>query len=322
MTSRQSDHFTTISQQHELLYFWAFGDLHYRALSAWRELNLQRLAIMYNDLQLLWQGDEGQPAFCVSPGDIVDTCAIDDYHLAKADIEQHLKAIPFYPGVGNHEYYGPNGEDPARMAESYTSVWERPLRYSWQVSEVICIMLDYPDPFKLENPKYVYLAQETLDFLDETLTAHASQPAIIFLHCPLYDTVLDRDPENYRDYNSRQHFFSLENSKEVRDVLARHANAHLLFNGHTHSGWEAPGLVKTEQLGDHPVTFVNLMSPWYTGTHRGPYRHPESREMLYHADEPDVIPTFAVRLFPEQALIRVRDHKTQTWLKEWTVELK
>jgi hypothetical protein len=44
--------------------------------------------------------------------------------------------------------------------------------------------------------------------------------------------------------------------------------------------------------------------------------------MLYRADEPDVIPTFAVRLFPEHALLRVRDHRTQSWLKEWTIAFK
>jgi len=317
MTSRQSNQFAT---DRELLYFWALGDLHYRAIPSWHEQHTKRLATMYKDLQELWNGDEGKPAFCVSPGDIVDTCAIENYQLAKTTIEEQLDSIPFYPGVGNHEYYGPNGEDPARMAETYTHIWERPLRYSWQAGEVICIMLDYPDPFKLENSKYVYLSAETLHFLDATLAAHSTHPAIIFLHCPLHDTVLDRDPEHYRDYNSLQNFFSPENSKEVRDILARHANACLFFSGHTHSGWEAPNLVKTEQLGDHAVTFINLMSPWYTGRHKGPSL--SRGHVTYTPDVPNIIPTFAVRLFAEQAIIRVRDHSIQKWLKEWIVPLK
>jgi hypothetical protein len=133
--------------------------------------------------------------------------------------------------------------------------------------------------------------------------------------------VLDRDPERHRDYNTLQNFFSLENSKEVRDILARHSNAHLFFSGHTHSGWDAPNLVKTEQLDNHEVTFINLMSPWYTGTHTGPNRD-SHRVMRYFPDVPNVIPTFAVRIFPEQAIIRVRDHYTQKWLKEWTIELR
>jgi hypothetical protein len=306
--------------QQELLYFWAIGDLHYCTIPAWHELHTKRLSLMYNDLHALWSGEEGSPAFCVSPGDIVDTCFIDNHQLAKKSIEEQLGSIPFYPGVGNHEYYGPNGEDPALMAPTYTQTWEKPLRYSWQTGETICIMLDYPDPLTLENSKYVYLSEEALAFLDTTLTAHANLPAIIFLHCPLYDTVLDRDPKRHRDYNSLQHFFSLENSKEIRAILARHTNACLLFSGHTHSGWQAPNLVKTEQLGQHPVTFVHLMSPWYTGTHTGPSLN--KGRVTYVPDTPNIIPTFAVRLFPEQALIRLRDHQTQKWLQEWRVPLR
>jgi 3',5'-cyclic AMP phosphodiesterase CpdA len=308
------------SASRELLYFWAFGDLHYRTIPSWHEQHTKRLAMMYEDIHELWNGEEGQPAFCVSPGDIVDTCAVENYRLAKASIEEQLGSIPFYPGVGNHEYYGPNGEDPARMVDTYIDAWEKPLRYSWQAGEAICIMLDYPDPLTLDDPKYVYLSEETLTFLDTTLATYAAQPAIIFLHCPLYDTVLDRDPEKQLDYNSLQHFFAPENSQEVRDILTRHPNACLFFSGHTHSGWQAPNLVKTEQLGKHAVTFINLMSPWYTGWHKGPSL--SRGRVTYALDMPDMIPTFAVRLFAEEAVIRVREHRTKTWLKEWRVSLR
>lgn len=307
----------TQTDNRELLYFWAIGDLHYRDIPSWHEQHTERLTMMYQDLHDLWNGEEGQPAFCVSPGDIVDTCAIENYRLAKTSIEEQLGTIPFYPGVGNHEYYGPNGEDPTQMADTYMRNWQKPLRYSWQAGEVICIMLDYPDPMTLEQPKYVYLSEETLNFLDTTLAEYAAHPAIIFLHCPLYDTVLDRDPQRTRDYHSRQNFFAPENSNEVRAILARHQNACLFISGHTHSGWQAPNLVKTEHLGQHPVTFVNLMSPWYTGTHKGPSL--SKGRVTYRADEPDIIPTFAVRLFPEQAVIRVREHRARKWLNEWIV---
>ena len=73
-------------------------------------------------------------------------------------------------------------------------------------------------------------------------------------------------------------------AQEVRDILARHNNASLFISGHTHSGWEAPGLVLTEQLGNHPVTFINLMSPWYTGTHTGPRLSPDHRSLSYIPD--------------------------------------
>src|SRR5579871_1707616 len=50
----------------ELLYFWAFGDLHYNTPQQWRARHAQRLAPMFRDLRALWS-QEGAPAFCVSP---------------------------------------------------------------------------------------------------------------------------------------------------------------------------------------------------------------------------------------------------------------
>jgi hypothetical protein len=34
-------------------------------------------------------------------------------------------------------------------------------------------MLDYPNPFSLPDPEFVFVSQETLAFLDTTLTEHA-----------------------------------------------------------------------------------------------------------------------------------------------------
>jgi hypothetical protein len=303
------------------LHFWAIGDLHYRAIPAWRDIHTRRLAPMYDDLHALWQAEEERPAFCASPGDLVETCAQENYRVARETIKAQLGNMPFYPGVGNHEYHGPDGEDPSHMADTYTNCWDKPLRYTWEVDDFICIMLDYPNPRKLVDSQFVYIFPETLAFLDESLEQHASQCAIIFLHCPLRNTVLDRDPAQHRDYHSLEHFFAPENSQDVRDILTRHRNACLFLSGHTHSGWQAPNLVCTEQLGGHPVTFVNLMSPWYTGTHRGARLSADRQNAYYVADDPDVSPTFSIRLYHQHASIRVRDHLSKQWLKEWQVPI-
>lgn len=305
---------------HERLYFWAFGDLHYRALPAWHAAHTQRLAPMFEDLHALWQ-EEGVLAFCVSPGDLIETCALENYTTVITMLTEKLAGIPLYPGVGNHEYHGPDGEDPARMAETFSRVWHKPLRYTWTVNGVTCVMLDYPDPHTLENPDYVYVSPQTLSFLDETLAQNADNPTIVFLHCPLRNTVLERNAATHSDFSSQAKFFSPENSQEVRAILAHHKNAFLYCSGHTHSGWEAPQLVVTEQLGGHPVTFVNLMSPWYTGTKTGLRLSEDGTKATFIPDDPNVIPTFAVRVYQEKAIIRVREHLTRRWLKEWEVAL-
>ena len=218
----------------------------------------------------LWL-DEGPPDFCVSPGDIVDTGALENYKLAKRDLAAQLGNIPFYPGIGNHEFHAESREDSTHTAAEFSAIWDKPVRYTWTAGEVLCIMLDQPDPYQPDP------ARENIH--------------VIF-------------------------------SEEVRAILARHANAVLYFSGHTHSGWGSPNLVFTEMLGGHPVTHVNLMSPWYTGVHRGPYLNTDRLRLDYHPDNPDVLATFAVRVYANTAIIRARDHRARQWLTQWTAPLR
>jgi hypothetical protein len=201
------------------------------------------------------------------------------------------------------------------------------VRFAWTAGEdVICIMLDQPDPYlpgaqkENENP-HVIFSQESLSFLENTLIQYSERIGIIFAHCPLRDTVLDRDPARNLDDDSQDPFFYVENSQEVRAILARHRNAALYISGHTHSGWGSPNLVLTEMLGGHPVTHLNLMSPWYTGRGRGPHLSADRLTLEYHPDDPDVLATFAVRVYRDQAIIRVRDHRAKEWMAEWVVPI-
>jgi hypothetical protein len=274
----------------------------------------------------LWL-DEGAPAFCVSPGDIVDTGAPENYTLARNDLATQLGSIPFYPGIGNHEFHREHRDESTHTAGEYCAAWEKPLRYHWQAGlsgEILCIMLDQPDPYvpdpSRENPSVIF-PPETLAYLDDTLTAYIGATAVIFAHCPLHNTVLDRDPERNLDDDSLDPFFYVENSDEVRAILARHRRASLYISGHTHSGWGSPNLVCTETLGEHPVTHVNLMSPWYTGRHRGPRLSADRLTLEYHPDDPDVLVSFAVRVYRRHAIIAARDHRARQWLAHWTIPL-
>lgn len=302
--------------QRELLYFWVFGDLHYRACEQWHAIHSRRLAPMFQDIHSLWL-DEGAPAFCVSPGDIVDTGAPENYRLAKNDLAAQLGNIPFYPGIGNHEYHPEHKDDAVHTVEEYCAAWQKPLRYSWVANEVACIMLDIPDlylPSTRREQPHVVLSDETLTFLDASLSEYADLPSMIFAHCPLHNTVLDRDPEQNLDGDSLEPFFFVENSSAVRAILARHPNAKLYFSGHTHSGWGAPRLVFTESLGNCTMTHVNAMSPWYTGWHHGIRRSADRTTLEYYPDDPDMLASFAVRVYRHQIELRVRDHRARQWL--------
>lgn len=319
-------HETFPSASDAILYFWAIGDMHYRAHEQWRALHDPRMQRMFDDLHAVWR-EEGTPAFCVSPGDIVDTGAPANYELAKREIAAHLDSLPFYPGIGNHEFHPENQDDVLHTAEEYCAAWGRPTCYAWTAGieeQVVCIMLEQPNAYlpgmRRENPHVVF-TQEALAFLDTTLAEHADRLALIFAHCPLHNTVLDRDPARNLDDDSLDPFFFVENSSEVRAILARHRNAALYISGHTHSGWGSPQLVFTETAGDHPVTHLNLMSPWYTGRHLGPRLNAERTQLEYRPDTPDALITFAVHLYPDRAIIRARDHRNRRWLEQWEAPL-
>lgn len=170
----------------------------------------------------------------------------------------------------------------------------------------------------MDGMPLILLSPEALAFLDTTLIEHANRTAIIFAHCPLYNTVLDRDPERNLDDDSLAPYFFVSNSEEVRTILARHHKAALYITGHTHSGWGSPRLVFTESLGAHAITHLNVMSPWYTGF-TGPKYNQEHQELEFLRDTPDVQATFSIQIYSHKIRIRARDHQAQSWLAEWEV---
>jgi 3',5'-cyclic AMP phosphodiesterase CpdA len=304
-----------VSEARELLYFWAIGDLHYYAADTWYTFHSQRLSALYRDLRSLWSR-EGTPAFCVSPGDIVETGALENYQLAKRELSALLGAIPFYPGIGNHELWIP-GEDEEKesLIRDFTTFWGKPAHYYWTEDSVLCIMLDaigYPEP---------HFREETLAFLKTALAKHPQHIAVIFSHCPLYNTVQDRDIQTRRDYHSLDPFFFIQNTDEVYAILERHKTGSLYISGHTHSGWQAPNLVYIRQIGSHHLTCVNLMSPWYTGLGKGASARDDSTAFSYQADEPDLVISFAFHIYRDHARISLRDHREQRWLTQWEVPL-
>jgi len=294
------------------MYFWAIGDLHFCAKEQWKTFQTQRLTLMYTDLRSLWS-KEGAPDFCVSPGDIIELNTPENFQLAKKQMTNLLGNIPFYPGLGNHELYTENTESEDHLIEDFEAFWGKPVRYYWVVGEALYIMLDpigYPEP---------YLTQESLTFLQTALAKHPGYISVIFCHCPLYNTVLDRDPVQNLDYHSLDPFFALQNSADIRTILGKYKQVRLFLSGHTHSGWGAPHLVYSEELSGHQVTFVNLMSPWYTGFHKGATLNEDGSVFEFEPDDPDLIVSFAFHIYRDRALIRLREHRTRSWMAHWNI---
>lgn len=301
----------------ELLYFWALGDLHFHSEEQWRAFQTQRFALLTSDLRALWTR-EGAPTFCVSPGDIIECALPENYQLARQELAALMRDIPFYPGIGNHELWDGNGDDEGNGAErfiqDYTTFWGKPTHYYWTEGEILCVLLD---PFGYPRP---FISAETLAFLRTALAKHPWHMAVIFSHCPLYNTVQARDVEGRRDYHTLDPFFYLQNSDEVRALLERHRRPCLYIAGHTHSGWPAPNMVLAEQKSGHTLLQVNLMSPWYTGKESG-WRRDKHALFTYQPDEPDLVASFAFHISRDTVHIGLRDHRERRWFAEWDIPL-
>jgi hypothetical protein len=189
-------------------------------------------------------------------------------------------------------------------------MWDLPAaHYRREIGPATLLVLDMLPAGPDESPM---VPAETLAWLEGALATVGERVAIIAEHCPLAATVGDRDPVQVLDFstsNPRQPAFRLGNSAQVRAVLARHPGPRLFLAGHTHSGWAAPDLVKTEWLGGAPVTFVNLMSLFFTGQGAG-------------ANQPEVVMLWQIDLAAAETTLTAHDLLGGRIARSWPIPLR
>lgn len=155
-----------------------------------------------------------RPDLVVISGDLVDKPLPEAY--------KHLKAllsalqIPFVAIPGNHD-----GRELMRVAfpnQRYADTGGA-LNATRAVGGIDVVLIDSTVP---EAP-YGTLAPETLAWLDETLGASQTRPALLFLHHPPFVTgIRHMDVQNLR------------NAGELAILLRRHERARLVAAGHVH----------------------------------------------------------------------------------------
>src|SRR5260370_39486910 len=62
------------------------------------------------------------------------------------------------------------------------------------------------------------------------------------------------------------------------------------------------------------------MSPWYTGYHKGASLY-DGTHLKFYPDDPDIVASFAFRIYRKQAIVSLRDQRERTWMAEWSVPL-
>jgi 3',5'-cyclic AMP phosphodiesterase CpdA len=154
-----------------------------------------------------------RPQLVVISGDLADTPAAEEY--------DHLKSllapleIPFVAVPGNH--------DDRRLMRAALSngryAHDGPLDSVHKAGAIDVVLLDSSVPKK----PYGLLEDATLRWLDETLGASTTRPALVFLHHPPFITGI-----NHMDVQN------LHNAKALAEIAKRHPRARLIAAGHVH----------------------------------------------------------------------------------------
>jgi 3',5'-cyclic AMP phosphodiesterase CpdA len=161
---------------------------------------------------------ELQPAMLVLLGDTVETGKPEEYALALEIVKPVRSLIRSLPG--NHELLSGTIND---------------FRKAWLVEPATLDLIDNLPVMRFnsavagqkEEEYFGRVTPDQLRLLDALLSARPTLPALLFSHHPLANTV----------GRSEEIQFAIENSQPIRDRIASHAAASIVFSGHTH--WQS-----------------------------------------------------------------------------------
>lgn len=154
-----------------------------------------------------------RPDLVVISGDLADTPTAEEYTHFKSLLAP--LRIPFAAIPGNHDHRAlmraalPQDGAPAQGA----------INLARAVGELDVLLIDSSTP----GMNYGTLDVATLEWLDATLAASATQPALLFVHHPPFVTGISHmDVQNLR------------NADALAGILRRHPRVRLLAAGHVH----------------------------------------------------------------------------------------
>lgn len=226
-------------------------------------------------------------------GDIVgERGCPDEYAVALSYISGLSSQVR--PIAGNHEYtysdeFGPAGslvlceaDERARKLEYFKTAMG--LESLQREEELGGYELIYLSSGSLDTSRRVGISPESLAWLDDCLSAHASLPTIIFFHAPLEGTL------NVKGKPASGSSVA-QPADAIHEILGRHPQVFLWVSGHTH----------TRPSNASFASPINL----YDG-----------RVMNIHCPDSDRIDpcTNSLWLYPNHVLIRTYDHRRGAWL--------
>jgi 3',5'-cyclic-AMP phosphodiesterase len=155
-----------------------------------------------------------RPQWVVISGDLVDTPTATEY--------DHLKQllaplqIPFVAVPGNHD---DRALLRAALPDQPYAQSTGPLNITVQAGPLDLVLIDS----SVAGSPHGELEARTLDWIDATLAASTTRPALLFLHHPPFATGIG--------HMDRQ---NLRNASDLAGILRRHTRARMIAAGHVH----------------------------------------------------------------------------------------
>jgi Icc protein len=266
--------------------FQVFSDVHVMASNdPWQKMAAQKWIRALEDLRPYL------PDFMVVNGDLTNGKE-GDYRLFK-QIVQTYAPWPVYATMGNHEYYeiftNPNITD-QELRWRFDNFFQLDKPYYDRYIHGYHFIFLAPEAFKAHYKQLAdgaYISPEQLAWFRQTL-AKDEGLTFVFLHQPLDGTVTQSDPG------------SVQQSREIREILREHKGPVIWFSGHTHATMLQPGQIR--QIGN--VLFVGGSS---TFTIDNSLDKSESR---------------MVEVYRDRLVFWVRDHVARKWVQPYVYPLK
>jgi 3',5'-cyclic AMP phosphodiesterase CpdA len=164
-------------------------------------------------------------AFVVFTGDNIASPKEDSLRAFKNTIKK--LNVPYYVALGNHDVYKSNGLSKVRyfeiLSEGRFGKFQKQPNYVFKKNGFVFIVLDGA---KEVIPGTVgYYRQDTLKWLDNTLTKYKKRNVIIFQHFPV------EYPEGVENRIKTHKTYKVE---EYQEILKKHDNVVAVMSGHFH----------------------------------------------------------------------------------------
>jgi 3',5'-cyclic AMP phosphodiesterase CpdA len=153
------------------------------------------------------------PAFVIVTGDLINDDDPQSYRVLKQLTAQLL--VPTYFALGNHDLRQPFRQ--VILGEQQPAA--TPYYYTFAMAQCQCIVLDS----LVEGAVHGALDAVQLAWLETTLSATSTRPALLFVHHPPASTGIA-----WMDAHA------MANGAELLEILARHRQVRRVFFGHVH----------------------------------------------------------------------------------------